>query len=107
MCIKLERNRGVAKLFHAIHRLHSPGHANLHDPFSERSNVRKHVDEFYRDVKLEEVEEFVKARGVTAQFVRLAEAREYRETQAILVAKEKEDVSRGDDKFPQDPFSSE
>ena len=79
-------------------------HAHFEDRRVNLVNPRK---EFYRDVKLEEVEEFVKARGVTAQFVRLAEAREYRETQAILVAKEKEDVSRGDDKFPQDPFSSE
>ena len=79
-------------------------HAHFEDRRVNLVNPRK---EFYRDVKLEEVEEFVKAHGVTAQFVRLAEAREYRKTQAILVAKEKEDVSRGDDKFPQDPFSSE
>ena len=40
--------------------------------------------------------------GVTAESVKLAEAREYLETQAILMAKE--NVSHLDDKFPENPF---
>ena len=75
-------------------------HAHFEDRRVNLVNPRK---EFYRDVGLDEVEEFIKARGVTAQFVKLAEAREYRETQAILMAKE--NVSHGDDKFPENPFS--
>ena len=43
---------------------------SLHAHFEDRRvNVVNPRKEFYRDVKLEEVEEFVKARGVTAQFV--------------------------------------
>ena len=75
-------------------------HAHFEDRRVNLVNPRK---EFYRDVGLDEVEEFIRARGVTAQFVKLAEAREYRETQAILIAKE--NVSHGDDKFPENPFS--
>ncbi len=60
----------------------------LHDHFAERRvnliNTRK---EFYQNVELGEVEKFIKTRGVTAQFVRIAEAREYRETQATREAK--------------------
>ena len=76
----------------------------LHAHFENRRvNLVNPRKEFYRDVGLDEVEELIRARGVTAQFVKLAEAREYRETQAILMAKE--NVSRGDDKFPENPFS--
>ena len=76
----------------------------LHVHFENRRvNLMNPRKEFYRDVGLDEVEELIRARGVTAQFVKLAEAREYRETQAILMAKE--NVSRGDDKFPENPFS--
>ena len=74
-------------------------HAHFEDRRVNLVNPRK---EFYRDVGLDEVEEFVRARGVTAQFVKLAEAREYRETQSILMAKES--VSHGNGKFPENPF---
>jgi len=43
-------------------------------------NPRK---EFYRDVDLEEIEAFVKNRGLSAQFIKIPEAKEYRETLAI------------------------
>ena len=40
-------------------------------------NLRK---EFYRDVDLDEVETFVKKRGLSAQFIKIAEAKEYRQS---------------------------
>ncbi len=43
-------------------------------------NLRR---EFYRDVDLDEIETFVKQRGLSAQFIRMAEAREYRQSVAI------------------------
>jgi len=50
---------------------------SLHAHFEgRRVNLVNRRKEFYRDVDLDEVEEFIKARGVTAQFVKLAEARE-------------------------------
>ena len=59
----------------------------LHDHFAERRvNLINPRKEFYQNVELAEVEEFVKKKGVTAQFVRVAEAREYRETQAAREA---------------------
>jgi Domain of unknown function (DUF4041)/T5orf172 domain len=55
----------------------------LHNHFDERRlnliNARK---EFYRDVQLAEVREFVTQRGLSAQFIATPEARQYRETQA-------------------------
>jgi hypothetical protein len=55
----------------------------LHHFFEERRlNLVNPRREFYRDVELEEVEQFVKTRGLSAQFVKLPEAREYRETLA-------------------------
>lgn len=78
---------------------------SLHDHFKNRRvNLVNPRKEFYRNVELTEVEEFIRARGVTAQFVTLAEAREFRETQAIIMAKE--NVSHSDDKFPENPFVS-
>jgi hypothetical protein len=43
-------------------------------------NVRK---EFYRDIELDEIEAFVRTRGLSAQFIKHPEAREYRETLAV------------------------
>jgi hypothetical protein len=57
----------------------------LHRQFDARrinlSNARK---EFYRGVELEEIESVVRAKGLSAQFIKDAEAREYRETLAQL-----------------------
>lgn len=78
----------------------------LHDHFEDRRvNLVNPRKEFYRNVNLHEVEEFIKARGVTAQFIRIAEAREYRETQAVMAAKAK--TSTPDTTFPESPFSQE
>lgn len=55
----------------------------LHQLFEERRlNLVNPRREFYRDVELEEIEAFVRSRGLSAQFIRHAEAREYRETLA-------------------------
>ncbi|HEY1938915.1 MAG TPA: DUF4041 domain-containing protein [Candidatus Angelobacter sp.] len=57
----------------ALHKLVQDRKVNLVNP-------RK---EFYREVKLEEIEAFVKDRGLSAQFIKVAEAKEYRETIAM------------------------
>lgn len=54
---------------------------SLHQLFAERRlNMVNPRREFYRNVELDEVEAFVKAKGLSAQFIRDPEAREYRET---------------------------
>lgn len=58
----------------ALHQKFEPHRINL-------ANARK---EFYQGVEMEEIESFVHARGLSAQFIREAEAREYRETMAHL-----------------------
>lgn len=57
----------------ALHKLVQDRQVNL-------VNARK---EFYRDVDLAEIEGFVKARGISAQFTAMAEAKEYRQTLAL------------------------
>lgn len=55
----------------------------LHQLFeSRRLNMVNPRREFYREVKLDEIEAFVKSKGLSAQFIETAEAREYRETVA-------------------------
>ena len=55
----------------------------LHQLFVQRRlNMVNPRREFYRDVELNEIESFVKAKGLSAQFIKDAEAREYRETLA-------------------------
>ncbi len=61
------------ELENALHKLVQDRTINL-------VNLRR---EFYRDVDLDEVETFVKQRGLSAQFIRIAEAREYRQSVAI------------------------
>jgi len=55
----------------------------LHQHFEDRRinlvNLRR---EFYRDVELDEIEAFVRSRGLSAEFIKDIEAREYRETVA-------------------------
>ena len=78
----------------------------LHTHFKDRQvNLVNSRKEFYRDVELDEVETFIRTRGVTAQFLKNVEAREYRETQAILL--ERENVPHVDDRFPDDPFGDD
>lgn len=68
-------------------------------------NYRK---EYFCNVSLQEVESFIGAKGVTAQFTVVAEAREYRETQAALAAK-KESEPEVQDAIPEaaDLFSDD
>jgi multidrug efflux pump subunit AcrA (membrane-fusion protein) len=55
----------------------------LHQQFeSHRINLANPRKEFYRGIELDEIESFVHARGCSAQFIKEAESREYRETLA-------------------------
>jgi hypothetical protein len=55
----------------------------MHNLFKDRRlnrvNARR---EFFQDVALDEIERFVRTKGLSAQFVQLPEAREYRQTLA-------------------------
>lgn len=70
-----------------------------------RVNLVNPRKEFYHSVALTEIEEFVRLRELSAQFIALAEAKEYRETlalrqqQTVVVAPE---VTR----FPASPFET-
>ena len=61
------------ELENALHRLVQDRTMNL-------VNLRR---EFYRDVDLNEIEAFVKERGLSAQFITVPEAREYRQSIAM------------------------
>lgn len=53
----------------------------LHHRFEDRRiNLANPRKEFYHSIQLDEVEAFVRERGCSAQFIKEAEAREYRET---------------------------
>ncbi len=55
--------------------------AALHELMEgRRVNLVNPRKEFYQDVGLDEIEAFVKQRGLSAQFMKMAEAKEYRET---------------------------
>lgn len=79
--------------------------STIHELLADRRvnlvNTRK---EFFRDVDIGEIETFVKRKGLSAQFIRLAEAKEYRETLSLRaqVAKPAEEPA----KFPEALFSS-
>ena len=60
-------------LEHELHRLFQDRRLN-------RINARR---EFFQDVALEEIEGFVRAKGLSAQFLQIPEAREYRQTLAM------------------------
>jgi len=58
--------------------------AALHELVDERRlNLVNPRKEFYANVELSEIEAFVRARGLSAQFIKVAEAREYRQTLAL------------------------
>ena len=81
----------------------------LHEHFVERRvNLVNYRKEYFCNVSLQEVESFIGAKGVTAQFTVVAEAREYRETQAALAAK-KESEPEVQDAIPEaaDLFSDD
>lgn len=55
--------------------------SGLHQLLEKRRvNLVNPRKEFYRDIEIEEIEAFVRSRGLSAQFIRHPEAREYRET---------------------------
>ncbi len=57
---------------------------SLHELFTDRAvNLVNPRKEFFRNVEIDEVEHFVRRRGLNAQFMKLPEAREYRETMAL------------------------
>ncbi|MGO9269780.1 MAG: DUF4041 domain-containing protein [Terriglobia bacterium] len=77
----------------------------LHQLFEERRlNLVNARREFYRNVQIAEVEEFVKRKGLSAQFIEQPEAREYRET----LARREQRVARpkGPDKFARNLFGA-
>lgn len=55
-------------------------HRLFRDRRLNRVNARR---EFFQDVDLEEIESYVRTKGLSAQFLRIPEAREYRETVAL------------------------
>jgi len=62
----------------------------LHDLMSDRRvNLVNPRKEFYEGVALDEIEAFVRGRGLSAQFVKTAEAKEYRETLSLREEGEK------------------
>jgi hypothetical protein len=71
----------------------------LHRHFSGRElNLVNHRKEFYREIRLEEIEKFVKDRGLSAQFIKVPEAKEYRESVAVRAqqASATADLNSGD-----------
>jgi hypothetical protein len=55
----------------------------LHHRFEDRRiNLANPRKEFYQNIQLNEIESFVRERGLSAQFIKEPEAREYRETVA-------------------------
>jgi len=78
----------------------------LHNLLEERRlnlvNTRK---EFFHKVKLSEIRQFVEGRGLSAQFIDLPEAREYRETMARRELSEKPAAAQPAPKFAESPFA--
>lgn len=73
---------------------------SLHQLLEERRfNLVNPRREFYRDVELEEIEAFVRSRGLSAQFIKHPEAREYRETLAVRQKKAPPAGGEGAEKF--------
>jgi Domain of unknown function (DUF4041)/T5orf172 domain len=63
----------------------------LHWHFDNRKlNLVNARREFYKDLRLEDIEQFVRSRGLSAQFISTAEAREYRQTEARRKALEQQ-----------------
>lgn len=66
-------------------------------------NARK---EFYGDVELDEIETFVKNRGLSAQFIKHPEAREFRETLAAREQKHASQAASEPEKFSEHLFGA-
>jgi hypothetical protein len=81
--------------------------AGLHELFAERRlNLMNPRREFYRDVAIEEVEGFVKSKGLSAQFIKQPEAREYRETLAKREAQDPNRAPKPSEKFAESLFGT-
>lgn len=79
----------------------------LHKLFEERRvNLVNPRREFYREVELDEIEAFVKERGLSAQFIKNAEAQEYRETLAIREQALGKQEAKGPEKFAPTLFAA-
>lgn len=76
-------------------------HQLLEDCQLNLVNPRK---EFYRNVEIEEIEAFVRSRGLSAQFIKHPEAREYRETVAKREQQPSKAAPKQPDKFSDDLF---
>ncbi|MBZ5721306.1 MAG: GIY-YIG nuclease family protein [Acidobacteriia bacterium] len=58
--------------------------AALHQLVNERAvNLVNPRKEFYRDVELDEIESFVRSRGLSAQFIKAFKAKEFRQSLAM------------------------
>lgn len=76
--------------------------------FERRVNLVNSRKEFYEDVALDEIEAFVRAQGLSAQFTKLAEAKEYRETLALRQqqkATQPAEITSRPTRFPNSPFT--
>lgn len=78
----------------------------------KRVNLVNPRKEFYEEVNLDEVEKFAKDRGLSAQFTKIAEAKEYRETLALRRERQQQaqqvaGSSQETQKFPQTLFGAE
>jgi len=78
----------------------------LHELMRDRQmNLVNNRKEFFRDVNLDEIEAFVRAKGLSAQFIKHAEAREFRESMAMHQAALTKDAPKQPDKFADNPFA--
>jgi hypothetical protein len=71
----------------------APGlESSIHELLAERKvNLVNRRKEFFRDVNIEEIEAFVRQKGLSAQFIRVAEAKEYRESISLREQKPRTD----------------
>ena len=76
--------------------------------FAERRlNLVNSRREFYRDVVLDEVEAFVKGKGLSAQFIKRPEAKEYRERFARREAQVSKEAPKQPEKFSESFFRAD
>lgn len=79
----------------------------LHQLFEQRRlNMVNARREFYRDIELAEIEKFVKMKGLSAQFTKNPEAREYRETIALRAQRQPSAAPPQAEKFSRELFAS-
>jgi len=74
----------------------------------KRVNLVNPRKEFYEGVELDEIEKFVRDRGLSAQFTKLAEAKEYRETLSLRQEQQQQAAQSRQEtsKFPQNLFGA-